>query len=50
MTATTQTLTSPATAPSAGGVLPSNQQAARTWGAGGQAYDRISRQIADVLT
>lgn len=30
-------------------ILPENQQAARTWGAGGQAYDRISRQIADAI-
>ena len=30
-------------------ILAENQQAARTWGAGGRAYDRISRQIADAI-
>ena len=30
-------------------VLPHNRSAARTWGAGGHAYDDISRQIADAL-
>lgn len=30
-------------------VLPSNLQAARTWGAGGDKYDEISRGIADAI-
>ena len=30
-------------------VLPSNSQAARTWGAGGEKYDQISRGIADAI-
>ena len=30
-------------------VLPSNIQAARTWGAGGERYDQVSRGIADAI-
>jgi SAM-dependent methyltransferase len=30
-------------------VLPHNQASARTWGAGGAAYDEISRHIADAI-
>ncbi len=30
-------------------VLPTNTQAARTWGAGGQKYDQVSRGIADAI-
>jgi len=30
-------------------VLPANAQAARTWGAGGEKYDEISRGIADAI-
>ena len=30
-------------------VLPTNAQAARTWGAGGERYDEISRGIADAI-
>jgi SAM-dependent methyltransferase len=30
-------------------VLPTNLQAARTWGAGGEKYDQISRGIADAI-
>lgn len=30
-------------------ILPHNRSSARAWGAGGRAYDRISRQIADAL-
>jgi SAM-dependent methyltransferase len=30
-------------------VLPSNAQAARTWGAGGEKYDQVSRGIADAI-
>ena len=30
-------------------VLPANVQAARTWGAGGEKYDEISRGIADAI-
>lgn len=30
-------------------VLPTNIQAARTWGAGGERYDRVSRGIADAI-
>lgn len=30
-------------------VLPSNVQAARTWGAGGEKYDQVSRGIADAI-
>ena len=30
-------------------VLPHNHAAANTWSAGGAAYDRISRQIADAI-
>lgn len=30
-------------------VLPSNQGAARTWGAGGETYDLVSRGIADAI-
>ena len=30
-------------------VLPTNAQAARTWGAGGEKYDQISRGIADAI-
>lgn len=30
-------------------VLPSNLQAARAWGAGGEGYDQISRGIADAI-
>ena len=43
MTAETQTQqTTPA-------VLPTNIQAARTWGAGGEKYDQVSRGIADAI-
>lgn len=30
-------------------VLPTNTQAARTWGAGGEGYDQVSRGIADAI-
>ena len=30
-------------------VLPTNARAARTWGAGGQKYDEVSRGIADAI-
>jgi SAM-dependent methyltransferase len=30
-------------------VLPTNVQAARTWGAGGEKYDQVSRGIADAI-
>jgi SAM-dependent methyltransferase len=30
-------------------IRPENEKAARTWGAGGDAYDRISRQIGDAI-
>ena len=30
-------------------ILPTNLQAARTWGAGGQGYDQVSRGIADAI-
>jgi SAM-dependent methyltransferase len=30
-------------------VLPTNTQAARTWGAGGEKYDQVSRGIADAI-
>jgi len=30
-------------------VLPTNAQAARTWGAGGEKYDQVSRGIADAI-
>lgn len=30
-------------------VLPTNVQAARTWGAGGEGYDQVSRGIADAI-
>ena len=30
-------------------VLPTNVQAARTWGAGGEGYDQVSRGIADAV-
>lgn len=30
-------------------VLPTNIQAARTWGAGGEGYDQVSRGIADAI-
>lgn len=30
-------------------IVPENEEAARTWSAGGEAYDRISRQIADAI-
>jgi SAM-dependent methyltransferase len=30
-------------------ILPHNRTSASSWGAGGQAYDRISRQIADAI-
>jgi ubiquinone/menaquinone biosynthesis C-methylase UbiE len=30
-------------------VLPTNLQAARTWGAGGEKYDQVSRGIADAI-
>jgi ubiquinone/menaquinone biosynthesis C-methylase UbiE len=38
-----------ATQPTQPAVLPSNIQAARTWGAGGEKYDQISRGIADAI-
>ncbi len=37
------------TVPTETAVLPSNLQAARTWGAGGEKYDQISRGIADAI-
>lgn len=30
-------------------IRPENERAARTWGSGGDAYDRISRQIGDAI-
>ena len=35
--------------PSTAAVLPSNLGAARTWGAGGETYDLVSRGIADAI-
>jgi len=35
--------------PSRPRVLPTNIQAARTWGAGGEKYDQVSRGIADAI-
>ena len=39
----------PQTEPSQPTVLPTNRQAARTWSAGGENYDQISRGIADAI-
>jgi len=41
--------TQPQTDPSQPAVLPTNIQAARTWGAGGEKYDQVSRGIADAI-
>ena len=35
--------------PTRSAVLPTNVQAARTWGAGGEKYDEVSRGIADAI-